>query len=424
SQLVGSAIFRRLAIPMADSRAVQLRINGVDLMVTVGGNSFGSYAANEQYNNDFVKRSWPLDSHGNSYRGIRDPAAGVTSDADLVWHGPDYTVAAYTNAYFKQNNFIENDWSDLIDLIAVLSSTNGYQAASYVADVRRVLNVDEWMKYMAINTLLDNTETCLANGFGDDYALYHGTNDTRFLALPYDLDSVMGHGSISVSPSDGIFQMTALPVMDRFMKTPEFAPIYYRWLKTLADTAFSSAQMDPLLDQLLQGYAPQNVIDTMKAFNASRASYVLSQIPLSLTVATNLPISNGYPRTTAAVVSLNGSADATETQAVRVNGAAATYVAWQGTWSMASVALQPGINRVVVQAFDGNDVEIGRVNYDVWYDDGSIQSVSGTLASDAIWTTAGGPYNVTANLTIPSGVTLTIQPGTTVYVASGVTITV
>ena len=39
------------------------------------------------------------------------------------------------------------------------------------------------MKYMAVNTLLDNTETCLANGVGDDYALYRGTNDTRFLAL-------------------------------------------------------------------------------------------------------------------------------------------------------------------------------------------------------------------------------------------------
>ena len=47
--------------------------------------------------------------------------------------------------------------------------------------------------------------------------------------------------------------MTALPVMDRFMKTPEFAPILL-WLsaKTLADTAFSSAEMNPLLDQLLE----------------------------------------------------------------------------------------------------------------------------------------------------------------------------
>ena len=58
------------------------------------------------------------------------------------------------------------------------------------------------MRYMAANTLLDNTETALANGVGDDYALYRGTIDTRFQALPYDMDSVMGSGTASSSPRD------------------------------------------------------------------------------------------------------------------------------------------------------------------------------------------------------------------------------
>ena len=99
--------------------------------------------------------------------------------ADLTWQGANYAVAAYTNAYFKQNNLLTNDWADLIDLIAVLNSANGYQSANYVADVQRRINVDEWMQYMAINTLLDNDEACLANGTGDDYALYRGTLDSR-----------------------------------------------------------------------------------------------------------------------------------------------------------------------------------------------------------------------------------------------------
>src|SRR5205085_3486283 len=106
----------------------------------------------------------------------------------------------YANAYFKQNNFISNDFSDLLDLIAVLNVTNGYQAANYATNVQRRLNVEQWMKYMAVNTLLDNDETCLANGVGDDYALYRGAIDTRFVALPYDLDTVMGRGLTSVPP--------------------------------------------------------------------------------------------------------------------------------------------------------------------------------------------------------------------------------
>jgi hypothetical protein len=39
--------------------------------------------------------------------------------------------------------------------------------------------------------------------------------------------------------------MNALAAMARFMQTPAFAPSYYRWLKTYADTAFSPAQMNP-----------------------------------------------------------------------------------------------------------------------------------------------------------------------------------
>ncbi|MDB6110280.1 MAG: hypothetical protein JWR69_2030, partial [Pedosphaera sp.] len=430
NQVLGSAVFRRLEMPMAESRAVQLRVNSTNLMSLPGlpdNNSFGSYAANEQYNNDFIARSFALDPQGNSYRGIRDSAlcdASLNGVADLIWSGTNHAVAAYTNAYFKQNNSLQNDWSDLIDLVGVLNSTNGHFASNYVADVQQRLNVDEWMKYMAINTLLDNDETCLANGVGDDYAMYRGANDTRFLALPYDLDTVLGRGLASVSPHHSIFRMNALPVMDRFMKTPEFAPLYYKWLKTLADTTFAPAQMNPLLDQLLNSFVPQATIDTMKAFNAAEVSYVVSQIPLTLSVSNALVVQSGFPRTTSPTAALTGGANAIDTRSVLVNGSAASWVAWQGTWSTPSVALSPGINRILVQALGSNGLELARTNVDIWYDDSTVQAVSGTIAANTLWTAAGGPYNVTASLTVPSGVTLTIQAGTTVYLGSGVNFTV
>jgi hypothetical protein len=211
SQVLGSTVFRSLEVPMPDSRAVQVRVNSTNLMSLSlpNNNSFGSYAANEQYNGDFVKRTFPLDPDGNSYRGIRDSVScdpTFNGIADFTWYGANYAIPAYTNAYFKQNNTRENDWSDLIDLIAVLNSTNGHASANYVTDVLNRINVEEWMQYMAINTLLDNDETVLANGYGDDYALYRGVTDTRFLALPYDLDTVMGRGLTPVAPRHSLLR--------------------------------------------------------------------------------------------------------------------------------------------------------------------------------------------------------------------------
>ena len=55
----------------AESRGVQVRVNSTNIMSLSGqanNNSFGSYAANEQYNSDFIQRTFSLDPDGNSYR--------------------------------------------------------------------------------------------------------------------------------------------------------------------------------------------------------------------------------------------------------------------------------------------------------------------------------------------------------------------
>lgn len=422
SQVLGSAVMRAAGLAMPDSRAVQLRVNGANLMANGAGNSFGSYAANEQYNGDFIQRTFPLDPDGNSYRGIRDQALCDLSThevADLSWHGPNYQTATYTNAYYKQNNFVANDWSDLIKLISVLNVTNGTTAATYVNDAKKTINVEEWMRYFAADTLLANGETALANGVGDDFALYRGTFDTRFQALPYDMDTVMGRGIDSSSPRYSLFRMAALPVLDRLVKTPEFAPLYYKELKDLADTVFSDAEMNPLLDHLFTGFVSADAIANMKAFNASQRAYVLSQIPLSLTVTSALSQVSGYLHATTATTSLTGGANAIETKRVVINGRQAAWVPWQGSWSLGNIPLNPGLNRLTVRSLDANNREVASTNVDVWYDDGSVATAGTTIVSDTTWSAAGGPYNVASSLTINSGATLTIEPGATIYLGSG-----
>lgn len=141
--------------------------------------------------------------------------------------------------------------------------------------------------------------------------------------------------------------------------------------------------------------------------------------PQPLTV-TSVPASqSNYPHTTSHLVSLAGQADILRTHRVTVNGLPAAWTATQAPWAIADVGLTPGINRVVIQAFDANDVQIDRFGLDIWYDTRVLTTkAGGTLPVDETWTAAGGPYHVTGSITVPAGRTLTIEPGTTVFLDS------
>jgi hypothetical protein len=412
SQQIGSAIFRRLQIPMAESRPVQVRVNGQNL-AKVGQEQFGSYAANEVIDDRLAQHQFPHDPGGNLYRGIRDIVPGVDSEADLAWHGPDYT--SYTNAFSKENHRALNDWSDFIRLVDVLNNT---PETNYVEAVRQQADIDEWMRYFAANVLLGNQENSLGNGAGDDFVLYRGIRDTRFRLMPYDMDAILGRGTRTASYLDGLWRMTNVAVIDRFMKRPEFVPLYFGHLRTLATTAFAPSQLNPVLDHLLQGYVEGTVIANLKAFGSNQVAHVLSQIPASLTVAHDLSTNSGYARSLTSMIALHGVADAVTTRSVLVNGQPANWTAWRAEWSMPQVALVPGLRRILVQAFGEDGRETERVTLEVWYDDGTVGTLATLIDTDTRLTAAGGPYRLNSTTTIPSGVTLTIEAGTTVYLGA------
>jgi CotH kinase protein/Lamin Tail Domain/Bacterial Ig domain/Calx-beta domain/Immunoglobulin domain len=409
SQVAGAFISRKAGLPAADNHPMQVRVNGANLTTSSAANGFGSYALVEVVNGDWAQNHFPLDPNGNVYVNRRP-------NTDLTYQGTNYVI--YSNlGYSKNSNVSENDWSDLVQLVDVLNNTSD---ALYVQAVRSVANVDEWITYFAINTMLGNGETALGTGVGDDYDMYRGVEDRRFLLVAHDWDTIFAQGQTPVGVTANLFRAANLPVVARFLRHPQFAPLYYKELKRLCDTLFTAEQIDPLLDQALGSYVPAQTIDVMKQYAADRRAYVLSQIPGNLTVnASGLSTVNGYLRTTSSTVSLNGMAPVIETRSVRVNGVEAGWTAWTGAWNLSGVALRPGINRILVQALDEQGRELRRSTIDVWYDDGSVADVSGTVASSVTWTAANGPYRLTGSVTVPTGVVLTIEPGTTLYFAAG-----
>jgi len=418
SQQIGSTLFRRAGIPIPESRPVQVRINGAQLAKPTV-EQFGSYAANDAVNDAFVQRQIPLDREGNLYRGVRNLLPGISSSADLSWKGSDFS--AYTNAYTKENHRSRNDGSDFIRLLDVLNNTPD---ESYAAEVQKVIHVDQWMRYFAVNTLLDNQENSLGIGAPDDFSLYRGTRDTRFLLLPHDMDSILARGTLSVSPRAQLWRMTNVAVIDRFMKHPDFVPRYFHHLNQLATTTFAHQHIAPLFDQLLAGYVDGAALANLKSYQSNHLAQVLALYPHALTVAHDLPVSGEHPRSTTPSIRLRGTGDPATTRSIKVQGQIATWSAWQASWVADSVPLHPGLNNLTIQALGFEGTEIQRIILDVWYDDASVQSVPTSISSPTTWTAANGPYFVPNTLTVQPGATLTLEPGTTVYLGPDVNLIV
>ncbi len=277
AQLAGSILFRKSGIPAAVAEAVQVRVNNANL-ANVGSPQFGSYVALESLNSDFAGNHFPDDSSGNLYRA-RAAESPSTAEPDLFHRGTNPN--SYTNTYFKETNKSEDDWTDLIELTRVLDDTADNL---YLQEVKRVVEVNEWLRYFAMNALLDNNETGIYMGYGDDYSMYRGTIDSRFLLLPHDLDTIMGQGDGPGTTDASIFRAIDLPMIERFLAGPEFLPLYFAHLRGMIETTFSAGQLQPMLDEALGSFVPLATINQMKSFTTARNAYVLSLLPHLISV--------------------------------------------------------------------------------------------------------------------------------------------
>ena len=414
SQLIGSVVSRKAGLDSEQATAVQLRRNGVNIANTLSS-QYGSYVQVESRDSDWAANHFPLDPNGNLYTCTR-PGASLS-------FLPVGTAQDYFNAgYQKDSNASENDYSDLMLLTSTLQVTND---ANYAAAVRQIVHVDQWLRYFAVLSLIGYGETSIgSDGAPDDYSMYSGTNDRRFHIFPHDHDTDFGYGDTPRPSTDSIFRATANAQVDRFLKHPDFAPLYFAELQQQLDATFASPGVENLFDNYLGDWIPAANVAAMKTWMAQRRASVASQIPLALTVTPpTLPVVSGFYRTTTSSLALSGLANAITTRSVRVAGQLASWTAWEAAWS-ANATLRPGINRILVQSLDAAGAETASSLLDVWYDDGTTTSVSGVLAGNTTWLAAAGPYQITGNVTVGAGVTLTIEAGTTVYLASGATITV
>jgi hypothetical protein len=141
------------------------------------------------------------------------------------------------------------------------------------------VDIEQWTRFLAADTLVGNREKGLYSGLGDDYALFCGVQDRRFWLVPHDLDTVLGQGDEGYHPEQDIHSYQNIPGLNRLMNHPTFKALYYEQLRDLTSTVFTPAVMNSLIDDLLADWISDeaiNGVQGMKQYVVDRINNVVT----------------------------------------------------------------------------------------------------------------------------------------------------
>jgi len=378
-QTLGSLMFRISGLAAPEVELVEVRVNGQNLALDDPSVMYGSYAALEAFNNEWAENHYPDDPDGNLYRcTYYQNNVDPMTYADLIFINPGSPPdpSDYHENYPKQTNEEDDDYTDLFTLIGALND-NALPDDEFYDQLSQIANIEQFVRYMAVDSLIGNSEGGLITGDGDDYAMYCGVNDPRFVLLPHDLDTILGQGEYWLGYSWDIFRYANVEGLELMLNNPRVIQMYFTELMDLIETVFAPENFDPLVEEVLDGFVPGSTIDAIKDYMVNRINAngaVLDQIPHDdLTVSSSFPESGGFPRTTSGSLSLNGTANAVITRSLRVNGQLVPETNWSqryGTWSFVSSSSGSG------------EIILPRGSTWKYLDDGSNQ---GTAANGVNW---------------------------------------
>lgn len=222
--------------------------------------------------------------------GAGQPGGGKQSNgADFVYK--DDEVSSYStvrdSAEFKRTT--DEDFKKVINM---------YKNLNDGTNLEEVLDVEEVLKYFAVNTFLVNLDS-YSGGMYHNYYLYE--NDGKCKILPWDLNaSFSGHGISDASkainfPIDNPVtgSLESAPLIGKLLEVDEYKELYHSYLEKIANEYFGNGHYADLvnkLDNIIGDYVKEDstafctyeeyqaAISEMITFGEDRTKSVLAQL--------------------------------------------------------------------------------------------------------------------------------------------------
>ena len=227
---------------------------------------FGLYTNLEEFDKDWLQRVYG-ENAGNLYK--------CTYPADLVYLGPDQQTykdivsgsATGGRAYDLQTNETQDDYSDFVQLLALLDQPADSQ---FAAQISELINVDEFLKAFALDVASGNWDDYLYNQ--NNFFLYHNQVTGKFEFLSYDTDNTFGVDWVNSDWAtrdclDWINHSQPRPLAVKLLAIPAFREKYKGCLDSIARFIILPDSIFPHIDVLRELITPAVTIDTYRTLD-------------------------------------------------------------------------------------------------------------------------------------------------------------
>jgi len=146
---------------------------------------WGVYTLVERVDNKYLSNRFGRDSKGGNLYKASHAQRGPM---DLRYYGESIEQYPSQNgqyAYGKMNNEEEADFSDIIELCRVIDGTQYTSDEDFMHALEEVINVDAFLRYIAVVTILDNWDSYVYTG--NNFYLFNNSITDRFEWIPWDL---------------------------------------------------------------------------------------------------------------------------------------------------------------------------------------------------------------------------------------------
>jgi PKD repeat protein len=214
---------------------------------------WGVYTMIERVDRKFLTSRFGRDNkYGNLYKANH----AMRGPMDLIYYGPsitDYPTQNGLYAYGKATNEEAADYGDVLNLIYTVDGVAYGTPDAFAEAVEEVLNVDSFLRYMAVVTALDNWDSYPYTG--NNYYLFNNAGPGRFEWIPWDL-TWGGNVQAPLFGQQGPGLVERAPLYDNAFQVERYRVYYAGYLDLLARWWFTYENVSTLAARYHQMIAP------------------------------------------------------------------------------------------------------------------------------------------------------------------------